>query len=215
MGGGTHAQRERHRDHATQRSSLRAYSGVRSFAAGRTPAARTGRHMIDFARMLQAERRQAQQAERRQAASIAKAPPPRLVLTPLTPERLAAAELELPGVVRAVYYIPNFVSKAEEAALIALVQREPRAWTQLPMRSLQNWGGVPHPSGMIAEELPPHLASVARAVAAAFGGERPNQVLLNSYSKGQGIGAHRDGPLYAPTAAIVSLGSAGLRIMWR
>lgn len=27
-------------------------------------------------------------------------------------------------------------------------------WTQLTNRRLQNWGGIPHPKGMIAEEIP-------------------------------------------------------------
>jgi len=27
-------------------------------------------------------------------------------------------------------------------------------WTQLSHRRLQNWGGIPHPKGMIAEEIP-------------------------------------------------------------
>lgn len=35
----------------------------------------------------------------------------------------------------------------------------------------------------------------------------PNHVLVNSYSPGEGIMPHEDGPLYYPAAAIVSLGS--------
>lgn len=27
-------------------------------------------------------------------------------------------------------------------------------WTQLTRRRLQNWGGTPHPRGMIVEEIP-------------------------------------------------------------
>lgn len=27
-------------------------------------------------------------------------------------------------------------------------------WTQLTHRRLQNWGGIPHSRGMIAEEIP-------------------------------------------------------------
>lgn len=27
-------------------------------------------------------------------------------------------------------------------------------WTQLSHRRLQNWGGIPHPKGMIAEDIP-------------------------------------------------------------
>ena len=35
----------------------------------------------------------------------------------------------------------------------------------------------------------------------------PNHVLINDYAPGEGIDAHRDGPLYAPNVAILSLGS--------
>ena len=36
---------------------------------------------------------------------------------------------------------------------------------------------------------------------------RPQHVLVNEYQPGQGIDAHRDGPLYEPRVAILSLGS--------
>lgn len=35
----------------------------------------------------------------------------------------------------------------------------------------------------------------------------PNHILLNEYRDGQGIGPHKDGPLYHPMVAVLSLGS--------
>ncbi len=49
-----------------------------------------------------------------------------------------------------LYYIPDFISEAEEARLLDRVDRTPRArWTQLSNRRLQNWGGVPHPKVLL------------------------------------------------------------------
>lgn len=58
-----------------------------------------------------------------------------------------------------VYYIPDFITVEEEASVIAHVNSAPKPkWTQLSHRRLQNWGGIPHPKGMVAEKLPePHL----------------------------------------------------------
>ena len=83
-------------------------------------------------------------------------------------------------------------------------------WTNLRGRRLQNLGGLPKPppEGMHAEPLPPWVASVCDALVAAgvFDADAPpNHVLLNEYQPGQGIDAHRDGPLYAPRVAILSL----------
>eukprot|EP00966_Prymnesium_polylepis_P297114 6864626-Prymnesium_polylepis.1 len=63
---------------------------------------------------------------------------------------------------------------------------------------------------MIGEPLPEWLHSVSDALtqAGVFDAQEPaNHVLVNEYMPGQGIDAHRDGPLYRPRVAIVSLGS--------
>lgn len=52
-------------------------------------------------------------------------------------------------------YIPNFITEEEEKQIIKHVNNVPQPkWTQLSHRRLQNWGGIPHPKGMIAEEIP-------------------------------------------------------------
>lgn len=64
-----------------------------------------------------------------------------------------------------VFYIPSFLSKQEEDSILAHVDNTPKPkWTQLSNRRLINYGGVPHPNGMIAEELPDWLKSKVAAV---------------------------------------------------
>ncbi|XP_010630180.1 alpha-ketoglutarate-dependent dioxygenase alkB homolog 6 isoform X3 [Fukomys damarensis] len=88
--------------------------------------------------------------------------------------------LQAPAV---IYYIPDFISKEEEEYLLRQVFNAPKPkWTQLSGRKLQNWGGLPHPRGMVLERLPPWLQRYV---------DKP----------------HEDGPLYYPTVGTISLGS--------
>lgn len=64
-----------------------------------------------------------------------------------------------------VFYIPSFISKQEEDAILAHIEHTPKPkWTQLSNRRLINYGGVPHKNGMIAEELPIWLNAQVNAV---------------------------------------------------
>lgn len=57
-----------------------------------------------------------------------------------------------------VYYISSFLSRQDEEMILANVDNTPKPkWTQLSNRRVINYGGVPHPNGMIAEELPKWL----------------------------------------------------------
>ncbi|XP_011642927.1 alpha-ketoglutarate-dependent dioxygenase alkB homolog 6 isoform X1 [Pogonomyrmex barbatus] len=109
------------------------------------------------------------------------------------------------------YYIPNFITEDEEKQIIKCVNSVPQPkWTQLSHRRLQNWGGVPHPKGMIAEEIPGWLQKYIDKVAALNAFEKgvlPNHVLINEYLSGQGIMAHSDGPLFHPVVTTISCGS--------
>uniref|UniRef100_A0A8C8R772 AlkB homolog 6 n=1 Tax=Pelusios castaneus TaxID=367368 RepID=A0A8C8R772_9SAUR len=108
------------------------------------------------------------------------------------------------------YYVPNFITESEEACLLNQVYAAPKPkWTQLSGRKLQNWGGLPHPKGMVPEMLPAWLWHCAEKISflGAFGGKLANHVLVNEYLPGQGIMPHEDGPLYFPTVTTVSLGS--------
>ncbi|KAG5871495.1 hypothetical protein JTB14_030832 [Gonioctena quinquepunctata] len=109
-----------------------------------------------------------------------------------------------------VYYIPNFITKEEEASIIKNVYSVPKPkWTSLSHRRLQDYGGVPHEKGMIAEKIPPWLQIHMQKVddLNIFEGKKSNQVLINEYLPGQGIMPHTDGPLFYPTIATISCGS--------
>lgn len=109
-----------------------------------------------------------------------------------------------------VYYIPEFISADEESHLLQQVYKSPKTkWTQLSGRRLQNWGGLPHPKGMLAEKMPDWLQVYCEKISSlgAFSGKTANHVLVNEYKQGEGIMPHEDGPLYHPTVTTISLGS--------
>ncbi|KAK2906353.1 alpha-ketoglutarate-dependent dioxygenase alkB homolog 6 [Channa argus] len=109
-----------------------------------------------------------------------------------------------------VYYIPDFISEDEETYLLQQVYKSPKTkWTQLSGRRLQNWGGLPHPKGMLAEKIPDWLQVHCEKISSlgAFSGKMANHVLVNEYKQGEGIMPHEDGPLYHPTVTTISLGS--------
>ena len=86
-------------------------------------------------------------------------------------------------------------------------------WVGLRGRRLLSLGGTPRPppEAMLPEPLPVWVQSVCEALvrAGVFPADAPpNHVLLNQYEPGQGIQPHKDGPLYAPLVAILSLGSS-------
>ncbi|XP_034942373.1 alpha-ketoglutarate-dependent dioxygenase alkB homolog 6 [Chelonus insularis] len=109
------------------------------------------------------------------------------------------------------YYIPNFITEEEENEIIKNVNESPLPkWTQLSNRRLQNWGGIPHPKGMIAEEIPKWLQKYVDKVSAlnVFSNKTsPNHVLINEYLPNQGIMGHTDGPLFHPIVTTISCGS--------
>ncbi|GFO41767.1 alpha-ketoglutarate-dependent dioxygenase alkb homolog 6 [Plakobranchus ocellatus] len=111
---------------------------------------------------------------------------------------------------RTIYYIPDFISEEEEKYLLSKVYAAPKPkWTQLAHRRLQNWGGLPHPKGMVAETLPEWLQRYTEKLSQLnlFEGRAPNHVLVNEYLPGQGIMPHEDGPLFFPVVSTISLGS--------
>uniref|UniRef100_A0AAY5KMK6 Fe2OG dioxygenase domain-containing protein n=1 Tax=Esox lucius TaxID=8010 RepID=A0AAY5KMK6_ESOLU len=117
-----------------------------------------------------------------------------------------------------VYYIPDFITGIEESHLLQQVYKATKTkWTQLSNRRLQNWGGLPHPKGMLGEKLPDWLQKYCDRISAlgAFGGKTANHVLVNEYNPGEGIMPHEDGPLYHPTVTTISLGSHTLLDFYR
>lgn len=76
-------------------------------------------------------------------------------------------------------------------------------------RRLQNWGGIPHPKGMVVEAIPEWLNNYCKKISqlGVFDVNQANHVLINEYLPNQGIMPHVDGPLYYPTVTTISLGS--------
>ncbi|EDW87947.1 alpha-ketoglutarate-dependent dioxygenase alkB homolog 6 [Drosophila yakuba] len=109
-----------------------------------------------------------------------------------------------------VMYIPNFITSEEEQRILSHIERTPKPrWTQLLNRRLVNYGGVPHPNGMIAEEIPEWLQTYVDKVnnLGVFESQNANHVLVNEYLPGQGILPHTDGPLFHPIISTISTGA--------
>ncbi|KAL7741763.1 hypothetical protein ACLKA6_000372 [Drosophila palustris] len=109
-----------------------------------------------------------------------------------------------------VMYIPNFITSDQEQSILSHIERTPKPrWTQLLNRRLVNYGGVPHPNGMIAEEIPDWLQSYVDKVnnLGIFESQKANHVLVNEYLPGQGILPHTDGPLFYPIISTISCGA--------
>ncbi|XP_070080192.1 alpha-ketoglutarate-dependent dioxygenase alkB homolog 6 isoform X7 [Equus przewalskii] len=120
-----------------------------------------------------------------------------------------------------IYYVPDFISKDEEEYLLRQVFNAPKPkWTQLSGRKLQNWGGLPHPRGMVPERLPLWLQRYVDKVSdlSLFGGLPANHVLVNQYLPGEGI-MPRPPPrpatslLLEPRSLLVLRGTAYTRLL--
>ena len=140
------------------------------------------------------------------------------VTTPLPLSTYSLGHVPVSG----IYYYPNFINATEESYLMNFISSSPNtSWTQLRGRRLQNWGGIPSTEGMTASPLPHIMLPIKKklhnvgvrfcdANDADKDHEYPNHVLLNEYQAGQGILPHKDGPLYYPFVAILSLGEGAI-----
>ena len=127
------------------------------------------------------------------------------------------------GELPSVYYIREFINEEEEKRLLSSAESATHAWVRLRVRRLQLWGRNPNDgsvaalaaSGVPRPSFPPFISQVSNLLSMAKvfpGGEgdgegRTNSCLLNSYSPGQGILPHTDGPSYESKTATLSLGS--------
>ncbi len=67
-------------------------------------------------------------------------------------------------------YVPDFLDAHSASSFAAHIEASAVSWggwQRMHRRDLLNLGGVPHPSGTIAEHLPPTLQSLSRRVHAA------------------------------------------------
>ncbi|KAK9839233.1 hypothetical protein WJX81_003012 [Elliptochloris bilobata] len=112
-----------------------------------------------------------------------------------------------------IFYIPDYLTAAEDDSLASTIRTSKQRWTQVSGRRLRNYGGRVHEKTgvLLAAPLPGWLQALLRRLQSdtgihGAGGEAPNHVLLNAYLPGQGILPHQDGPLYYPGVCILSLG---------
>ncbi|MDQ3898221.1 MAG: alpha-ketoglutarate-dependent dioxygenase AlkB [Actinomycetota bacterium] len=111
-------------------------------------------------------------------------------------------------------YVPNFVTEAEEASLVAAFAagrfEEVRMRGQTALRTVLHFGHRYDYEGwrlVPAGPLPPAVGWL-RERAAVLAGVDPDdfaETLVTRYPPGAGIGWHRDAPLFGPTVVGVSL----------
>eukprot|EP00796_Vickermania_ingenoplastis_P011044 gene11044-7677_t len=111
-----------------------------------------------------------------------------------------------------LYYIPNYISKEEEAQIVKHVQRTPEGLkSKLTKRTCQEWGctmcDVCHKSFVADTTMPAWVQQTTEMLLydgiftpATF----PNSVRIHEYEKNEGIGPHADGPIYVPLVSVLS-----------
>lgn len=113
---------------------------------------------------------------------------------------------DVPGLV----YVEDYVTEAEERALLAAVDAEP--WLTDWERRRQMYGLAYGNARLSPETLPPLPAWVlpyAERVQREGWLDAPvANVVVNEYLPGQGIGMHKDYTPFGPTVVAISLGSA-------
>ena len=112
------------------------------------------------------------------------------------------------------YYIPNFISCNLEEKLLHIIYEAPEnSWTKLKRRRLQCWGGKQsNQNAKFNKEAMPEwcnqlckkMVTDGKVFDLKF---EPNHILVNEYKINEGIMAHKDGPMYHPKVAIISLKS--------
>lgn len=134
----------------------------------------------------------------------------RAVSTSMRPDKLEPFKI---GKKPMVYYIPNWVTREQEAEFIASADGA-KAWEHMKTRSSQEWGAGDRCAcgrGLARMPLPPEhqrLAGALHQLGVFDGALYPmNSVRINAYKPGQGIFPHCDGPVYYPKVGILSMGS--------
>lgn len=120
------------------------------------------------------------------------------------------------GHVDNIWYFSSVIDSEESYRLSNILESYSEdTWVQIRTRKLQCWGEVPSTdAGTVPSsskrDIPEWLNSIVEmlinlTVFDDIG--RPNNILINSYTKDQGIIHHVDGPKYYERVAILSLGA--------
>ncbi|KAF4346780.1 hypothetical protein G4B88_004622 [Cannabis sativa] len=94
------------------------------------------------------------------------------------------------GSLPTLMYIPDFITHDQQTLLLNNINGAPHSkWKSLKNRRLQNWGGIVHEKGLLAQPLPPWLAKVTLKICEETGlfPAPINHVLINEYLPNQGI----------------------------
>jgi alkylated DNA repair dioxygenase AlkB len=113
-------------------------------------------------------------------------------------------------------YIPDFITREEESALISSIDKQP--WLTDLKRRVQHYGykydykARAVTSDAYLGELPDWIAPIAtRLYDQKLFYETPDQAIINEYDPGQGISAHVDCvPCFGDVIASLSLGSGAV-----
>lgn len=110
-------------------------------------------------------------------------------------------------------YIPEYLTQSEQERLLALVDQQP--WLDTLQRRVQHYGyrydykARRVDASLYLGDLPAWLSPLAQKLhQEGFFSKIPDQVIINEYQPGQGIGRHIDCvPCFGPTIASISLAS--------
>ncbi|KAL6311185.1 hypothetical protein AAG906_025774 [Vitis piasezkii] len=89
-----------------------------------------------------------------------------------------------------LFYIPDFITDYQQTQLLNNIYQAPVSkWKSLKNRRLQNWGGVVHEKGLLAQDLPTWLTRITERIFEESGlfPSAINHVLINEYLPNQGI----------------------------
>lgn len=150
-------------------------------------------------------------AEVHVAGSTAPAPPPPAAVHV---DLAKYAVGSLPG----IYYIPDYVSAAEEAQMLKFVHSTPQELkSKLKKRTCQEWGCTMcetcQKSFVSDANMPPWVQEAVdmQVYDGLFTPTTfPNSVRIHEYQQGEGIGPHCDGPIYVPMVTVLSLASTSV-----
>ena len=172
---------------------------------------------LDFAALLRAEKIKARSAVAAPAPPPAprpkqqqRRPPPDAATAALDTSRPRPALQVLPGAPPTIAYAADWISEAEEAAIVAAAKRGDD-WVTVRGRRLRRLGGPAGEAGFAPEPLPRWARDACAAAAASDTSSRPapNHVLVNAYdfAKESYVLPHTDGPAYDDRTFTLSCGA--------
>ncbi len=173
---------------------------------------------LDFAAMLRAEKRKARSAVAAATPPPAprpkqqqSRPPPDAATAALDPSKRRPPLQTLPGAPPTIAYAADWISEAEEAALVTAATRGDD-WVTVRGRRLRRLGGPAGEAGFAPEPLPRwarDACAAAQASDPSSSRPAPNHVLVNAYdfARDSYVLPHTDGPAYDDRTFTLSCGA--------